>query len=120
LLSAFMLLMLAAQLVLSVGCSEGSASEAAAPLDAVDVRTIEHALGVTRVPQPVQRIVALEWTYVEGLLALGVQPVGIADLGGYAAWVTIGPQLSPDVVSVGTRQEPSIESIAHLQPDLII
>jgi iron complex transport system substrate-binding protein len=64
--------------------------------------------------------VALEWTYVEDLLALGVQPVGVADIAGYGSWVQIPAALDGAVADVGTRQEPSLEQIAALQPDLIL
>ncbi|MBO0351147.1 iron-siderophore ABC transporter substrate-binding protein [Phormidium pseudopriestleyi FRX01] len=66
------------------------------------------------------RIVALEWVYVEDLLALGIQPVGVADIAGYHQFVQIEPQLADPVMDVGTRQEPSLEAIAQLEPDLII
>lgn len=66
------------------------------------------------------RVVALEWVYVEDLLALGIQPVGMADIRGYKTFVDIEPTLAETVVDVGTRQEPSLEAIAQLQPDLII
>jgi len=66
------------------------------------------------------RIVALEWVYVENLLALGIQPIGIADIKGYNNFVNIKPQLSDKVVDVGTRAEPSLEAIAKLKPDLIL
>lgn len=66
------------------------------------------------------RVVALEWVYVEDLLALGIQPVGVADIAGYKDYVNIGPQLAESVVDVGTRQEPSLDAIAQLEPDLIL
>jgi iron complex transport system substrate-binding protein len=65
-------------------------------------------------------VVALEWTYAEDLLALDLQPVGVADVEGYERWVTAGPGLGPEVTDVGTRQEPSLETIADLDPDLIL
>lgn len=82
--------------------------------------TVTDALGDVTLPAPAQRVVALEWTYVEDVLALGVQPVGVADVEGYNAWVNIPPQLDADVTDVGLRQEPSLESIAALEPDLIL
>ena len=66
------------------------------------------------------RIVALEWVYVEDLLALGIQPVGVADIGGYQEFVNVEPKLADNVVDVGTRQEPNLEAIAKLEPDLIL
>jgi iron complex transport system substrate-binding protein len=82
--------------------------------------TITHALGTTAVPANPQRIVALEWTYVEDLLALGIQPVGVADIAGYHSWVKIPAALSAETVDVGTRQAPNLETLAQLQPDLIL
>ena len=81
---------------------------------------MQHALGETELAGVPTRVVALEWTYVEDLLAVGVQPVGVADVAGYRKWVNVEPTLADDVVDVGTRQEPSLEKIAELEPDLII
>lgn len=82
--------------------------------------SVEHALGTACVPEDVERVVALEWTYVEDLLALGVQPVGAADIEGYNNWVDIPVELGEDTADVGTRQEPNLELIAELEPDLIL
>lgn len=82
--------------------------------------TLEHAAGVTELDAPAVRVVALEWTYAEDLVAIGVQPIGVADIAGYQAWVNVEPQLADSVVDVGTRQEPSLETILSLEPDLII
>jgi iron complex transport system substrate-binding protein len=83
-------------------------------------RLISHAMGETCVPEDVQRVVALEWSYVEDILALGAMPVGVADIAGYNNWVKIAPQLDDTVADVGTRQEPNLEVLASLAPDLII
>ena len=72
------------------------------------------------IPKNPTRIVALEWVYVEDLLALGIQPVGVADISGYNSFVNVQPMLADTVVDVGTRQEPSLEAIAKLEPDLIL
>ncbi|BAN95048.1 hypothetical protein E05_02820 [Plautia stali symbiont] len=45
-------------------------------------------LAPLRAAQPdSQRILALEWLPVELLMALGVAPLGVADLHNYAIWV---------------------------------
>lgn len=68
---------------------------------------------------PAEDVVALEWAYVEDLVEVGVTPVGVADVEGYNTWVSSAPV--PDTVAdVGTRQEPSLDAIAKLAPDLII
>ncbi|WP_227937121.1 ABC transporter substrate-binding protein [Alkalihalobacillus deserti] len=82
--------------------------------------TISGVLGDVELEAPAEKVVALEWTYAEDLLAVGVQPVGMSDIEGYNSWVQIEEELGSDVVDVGTRQEPSLEKIAELEPDLII
>ncbi|TAE56172.1 MAG: iron-siderophore ABC transporter substrate-binding protein [Nostocales cyanobacterium] len=66
------------------------------------------------------RVVALEWGYVENLLALGIQPVGVADITGYKKFVNIDLKLDNSVVDIGTRSEPNLETITQLKPDLIL
>jgi ferric hydroxamate transport system substrate-binding protein len=66
------------------------------------------------------RIVALEWVHIENLLSLGLQPIGVADIAGYQKFVNIEPKLATNVADVGTRQEPNLEAIAQLEPDLIL
>lgn len=83
-------------------------------------RLVTHTMGETCVPENPQRVVALEWTYVEDLLSVGVQPVGIADIQGYHDWVRVPVALDGQVVDVGDRSEPNLEAIAALNPDLII
>jgi ABC-type Fe3+-hydroxamate transport system substrate-binding protein len=98
-----------------------SAKPTTAPTAAADtVKTITHDLGTTEIKGTPKRIVTLEWTYAEDLLAVGIQPVGSADKKGYQNWVNVTPALDASVVDVGTRQEPNLETITGLKPDLII
>lgn len=82
--------------------------------------TISTPMGDVVLPGPAQRVVAIEWNLVEYVLTLGVQPVAIADIEGYNAWVEIGIELDQDVTDVGLRYEPGLESIAAVEPDLIL
>ncbi|MDV6373657.1 ABC transporter substrate-binding protein [Deinococcus arenicola] len=81
---------------------------------------ITHAMGQTCVSGVPKQVVALEWTYVENVLALGVQPVGVAGVAGYNEWVKVPVKLSASVQDMGSRQQPSLEKLRALQPDLII
>ncbi|MGH9182540.1 MAG: ABC transporter substrate-binding protein [Acidimicrobiales bacterium] len=81
--------------------------------------TVDHALGTLELDEVPERVVALELVYAEDLVALGVDPVGVADVESYRQFVG-DPELPPGVTDVGTRQEPSLEAIASLEPDLII
>ncbi len=82
---------------------------------------ITHELGTTMVPDAPQRIVVLEFSFIDALAAVGVSPVGIADDNKrdrvVAAYTDI---IGTEWVSVGTRKTPSLEVIASLNPDLII
>lgn len=82
--------------------------------------TLDTTAGPVALDKPAVKVVALEWTYVEDLLAIGVTPVGVADVAGYHTWVTAGPRLPETVKDVGKRQQPSVEEIRALQPDLIV
>ncbi|SFG67960.1 iron complex transport system substrate-binding protein [Halobacillus alkaliphilus] len=81
---------------------------------------IEDAMGEKTIEGTPEKIVVLEWTYAEDLQALGMEPAGVADLDGYSKWVDAGKSLSDSVEDVGTRQEPNLEAISRLDPDLII
>ena len=44
----------------------------------------------------------------------------MADIKNYNKWVNTKTKPSKDVVDVGTRQQPNLEEISRLKPDLII
>ncbi|GAE08709.1 twin-arginine translocation pathway signal [Paenibacillus sp. JCM 10914] len=98
------------------GTSQGGGNTEAAP----EKRTIKHAMGETEITGVPERVVALEWLYAEDVLALGIQPVGMADIAGMNDWVNIPVEIGADVTDVGLRQEPNLELVASLKPDLII
>ena len=97
----------------------GAIMLAAAPVaQAVD---ITHDLGTTSVPDNPQRIVVLEYSFIDSLAAVGVAPVGIADDDKRDSVVPAYTDIiGNDWTSVGTRKSPSLEVIASLAPDLII
>ncbi|MGW7507015.1 ABC transporter substrate-binding protein [Streptomyces massasporeus] len=68
---------------------------------------------------PAKKVVATEWNEVESLVTLGVDPVGVADVKGYKTWDTAVP-LKNEPKDIGTRGEPSMDTIASLSPDLIV
>ncbi|KFG95296.1 hypothetical protein GQ56_0121240 [Burkholderia paludis] len=102
--------MIAAALALPlVGCS-GSGRVVATPLG---VRSPD-------LPARARRIVSLEFVFTEALLSVDVPLVGAADPDVYRSWVGIDANKLQGVVSVGTRQQPDLEAIAALRPDLIV
>lgn len=68
---------------------------------------------------PATKVVATEWNAVESLVSLGVDPVGVADVKGYRTWDTSVP-LKNEPKDIGTRGEPSMDTVASLSPDLIV
>ncbi|WP_109481450.1 iron-siderophore ABC transporter substrate-binding protein [Paraburkholderia sp. C35] len=71
-------------------------------------------------PAHPKRIVVLEFLFAEALLSLDITPVGMVDTAYYPSWIGYGVERMQSVPDVGTRQEPSLEAIAALKPDLII
>ncbi|MET9378773.1 iron-siderophore ABC transporter substrate-binding protein [Streptomyces sp. NPDC003035] len=83
--------------------------------------TVDTALGKVSLDKAATKVVTLEWTYAEELVALGVTPTGNADNKGYGTWITAqGAALPAQVTDVGNRNEPSLEKIKALRPDLIV
>ncbi|MFD3381639.1 MULTISPECIES: iron-siderophore ABC transporter substrate-binding protein [unclassified Streptomyces] len=68
---------------------------------------------------PATKVVATEWNEVESLITLGVDPVGVADVKGYKTWDSAVP-LKNEPKDIGTRGEPSMDTVASLSPDLIV
>jgi ABC-type Fe3+-hydroxamate transport system substrate-binding protein len=68
---------------------------------------------------PATKVVGTEWNVVEDLVALGVEPVGVADVKGYNEWDAAVP-LTNEPTDIGTRGEPSLDTVASLAPDLIV
>lgn len=82
-------------------------------------RTITHPLGTSEVPVAPQRIIAMHNEAIANImLQLGVTP--LASVNG-PDFTTIGDVTFPEsVVSIGAYDEPNLEEIASLKPDLII
>lgn len=81
-------------------------------------RTITHEAGKTKVPEHPKKVVALEFSFVDALDELGITPVGIAQENKTDVSGLLGKDIA--FTEVGTRQQPNLEVISSLQPDLII
>ncbi|MBT2664168.1 ABC transporter substrate-binding protein [Bacillus sp. ISL-4] len=84
-----------------------------------ETRTIKHEMGETEIKNTPKKIVTLELSFVDSLNALGIKPIGISD-DNKKDMITklVGQEM--DYTSVGTREQPNLEVISSLQPDLII
>ncbi|MFF1253868.1 iron-siderophore ABC transporter substrate-binding protein [Pseudarthrobacter sp. NPDC058329] len=109
-----------ALLLTGCGTTEGPASSASTSAGSGEAVTLTDSRGVeVKLDGPAKRVVGTEWNVVENLTTLGVQPVGVADIKGYSAWVKAGT-LDSTATDIGTRGEPSFDTIASLDPDLIV
>ncbi|WP_275949654.1 Fe(3+) dicitrate ABC transporter substrate-binding protein [Vibrio cincinnatiensis] len=84
---------------------------------AVTVTDSQGSFSLDSVPQ---RIVALEFSFVDALVAVEVSPIGIADDNDPKRLLPAVSSQLGQWTSVGTRSQPSLEVIASLKPDLII
>ncbi|GAA2163659.1 MULTISPECIES: ABC transporter substrate-binding protein [Glycomyces] len=114
-LAAAALLALSACGTTEEGGGDDGTEAASGPVSTVDFlgRTVE-------LDKPAERVVILEWSEVEISISLGVMPVGVADIEGYNVWAGAAEPLDDSVTDVGMRSEASIDSIAGLNPDLVI
>ena len=94
-----------------------------------DCQSIKHDLGETKVCNSPQKIVAIGPNMLELLLALDIQPVGYADYFSLPAEKFarptqqipfLGEKITSNPVNVGNADDPNLETIARLQPDLIL
>ncbi|WP_026875316.1 ABC transporter substrate-binding protein [Jiangella gansuensis] len=84
------------------------------PITVTDARGVEVTLD-----EPAVRVAGTEWNVVEHLVSLGVQPVGVSDIAGYNTWVSNAP-LDDTATDIGTRGEPSLDTLATLDLDLVL
>lgn len=89
-------------------------------VQAETARTITHAFGKTHIEGKPQRVVTLYQGATDTAVALGIEPVGVVE-----SWVEkpVYRYLRDDLTDVhflGLETQPDLESIAWLQPDLIV
>lgn len=93
----------------------------AATNEAVDeTRTIEHAMGSVTLNKKPERVVVLFNGMVDISVALGVKPVGAVESWDQKPWYEFLRDKMTDVVNLGDENQPNLEAIIALKPDLII
>ncbi|CDP51517.1 ABC-type Fe3+-siderophore transport system, peripl asmic iron-binding component [Devosia sp. DBB001] len=102
----------------AIGLALALAFSALAP--ATFAAEVTHAMGVTSVPDHPLRVVALTNEATEDLLALGIVLIGAARSANSNPWYDhVAAQLA-DTKVIGEELAPELETIAALEPDLII
>lgn len=124
-----MVTLLLAVLVIVAGCGGQGGQQAQTPEKPVEQQpaadaqsyVVKHAMGETTIKGTPQKVVMLTTQGVETLVALGVKPVGA--VGSFTDptkfYDFVAPQLEGTKL-VGTEQQPNLEAIAALKPDLIL
>ncbi|MEL6524138.1 MAG: ABC transporter substrate-binding protein [Chloroflexota bacterium] len=84
-------------------------------------RLIEHVAGETCIPEDPQRIaVAGDRHITETLVAMGIEPIAIANKVEIPEFVQVEFNDFEAVIDLGTHFEPNLEVLLEVQPDLII
>ncbi len=128
----FFLLMLSVALLI-VACQTSSVERSPASLGSTSAanncRIVEHSMGETKVCGQPKKVVALSPYILDSILALGVQPAGLAQsvnskiqiydnptvqIPYLGKWITTNP------IGLGSIESPSLERLTQLQPDLIL
>lgn len=104
--------------VLAIGCSSNATPDRSAQSGQTPCRPIQHSAGETCVPLNIQRVVTLGTPVLANALVLETKPVGGIFYFDQAPAYLKGE--SDDVERVGTGEQPNLEKILALQPDLII
>ncbi|WP_214765855.1 MULTISPECIES: Fe(3+) dicitrate ABC transporter substrate-binding protein [unclassified Exiguobacterium] len=104
--------------ILMVSCLMLAACAGQATEKPANTHKVLHEAGATNVPDHPKRVVALEFSFVDALDELGIEPVGIAQENKDDVSGLLGKKIS--FTEVGTRQQPNLEVISSLKPDLII
>ena len=131
--SVLLLLLMLSVVLLIVACRTSSIEQSPTVSDSAssanNCRIVEHSIGETEVCGQPQKVVALSPRILDSILALGVQPAGLAQsvnskieiydnpsaqIPYLGKWITTQP------IGLGVHTAPSLERLTQLQPDLIL
>ncbi|MEV0615524.1 iron-siderophore ABC transporter substrate-binding protein [Nonomuraea sp. NPDC050404] len=105
--------------------SAGTTGGAPPSTGAAPFRTVKHAMGETVIPAQPKRVVALDQSFVDAVLTLETPVVGYTmyrsiddKLPAYLG--TVAERYGKEATPVGTLEQPSLEKIIALKPDLIV
>ncbi|HKR48963.1 MAG TPA: iron-siderophore ABC transporter substrate-binding protein [Pseudonocardiaceae bacterium] len=107
--------------LIAAGCGSSGANRGETPSGASTAsRTVQHAMGQTEITGKPKRVVVLDTGELDSVLALGVTPVGAVRTDATAGLQSYLAERIRDVPVIGTNNDPNLEAIAALQPDLIL
>ncbi|AFY48010.1 ABC-type Fe3+-hydroxamate transport system, periplasmic component [Nostoc sp. PCC 7524] len=88
--------------------------------DASECKIIKHELGESCIPLQPERIIALDETSMEVLLALDLKPIATAQPNIAGSIIPKFGKKAEGIVSLGKESQPNIEKMVQLNPDLIL
>jgi iron complex transport system substrate-binding protein len=103
----------------------GSTGTAAPEKPAEAFRTVKHAMGETVIPAQPKRVVALDQSFVDAVLTLETPVVGYTTYRSIDSTLpdylgTVATEYGKEATTVGTLEQPSLEKVMALKPDLIV
>lgn len=84
-------------------------------LSALAASVTHYALANDETPQ---RVMSIDWSQTETLIALGITPIASAQQSDYNDWVR-SPAIPSETVDVGLRTQPNLERISELDLEVI-
>src|SRR5687768_15188777 len=104
---------------LTLPACSGSGGSAQQEAGSGGSRSVEHAMGETQIKGMPERVVVLDTGELDSAMTLGVTPVGAVEAipgEGFPSYL----EETGGIENVGTIEEPNLEKIATLEPDLIL
>jgi len=114
------LLAAAVMALASVACGGNEGADSAAQPKAGQARNLAHAMGTTTITGTPERVVVLDTGELDSAVALGVKPVGAVEPIAGAGFPAYLADAVKGVKTVGTIEQPNLEAITALKPDLIL
>jgi iron complex transport system substrate-binding protein len=110
--------------LLSIACGESLSSNSSnrEPTASSSTQLVNHALGETNVPTEPQRVVVLHDTIIlDPVIAVGVKPIAATTYASEEgiAFRGLTAEQSEGIEVLGSMEQPNLEKIAALKPDLI-
>ena len=105
-----------------VGCQSNQPATNENANIAGPAQTLEHAMGTIEVPAMPERVVVVDTAPLDAALALGIEPIGTITYGAFPSYLEEDhlQGKASDIAVVGEGNQPNLESIIQLQPDLIL
>lgn len=109
----------AALFVAGCGTTEEAGGNAPAANSGDPVTVTDSRGKEVKLDAPAKRVAVTEWNAAEYLVSLGVMPTAVSDIKGYDTWASAAP-LDDTPKDIGTRGEPSIDTLGSLDLDLVV